>query len=86
MAMLKAKLYEIELRKRKDAISQQHDNKSDIGFGYQIRSYVLHPYQMVKDLRTGVETSNSEGVLDGDLDKFLEASLAHNLIGEDQNP
>ena len=84
MAMLKAKLYEIELRKREDAVSQQHENKSDIGFGHQIRSYVLHPYQMVKDLRTGVETSNSQGVLDGDLDAFLEASLAHNLLGDSE--
>jgi peptide chain release factor 2 len=57
--------------------------KTDIGWGHQIRSYVLHPYQMVKDLRTGVETGNSSAVLDGDLDRFLEASLASRLAGAD---
>ena len=79
MMMLKAKLYEIELRRREDAVKESHDQKTDIGFGHQIRSYVLHPYQMVKDLRTEVETSDSQGVLDGDLDRFLEASLALKL-------
>lgn len=79
MKMLKAKLYEIELRKREDAVKASHDEKTDIGWGHQIRSYVLHPYQMIKDLRTGVETNQSQNVLDGDLDAFLEASLAHNL-------
>jgi peptide chain release factor 2 len=79
MQMLKAKLYEAELRKREDALKATHDEKTDIGFGHQIRSYVLQPYQMVKDLRTGVETSDSQGVLDGDLDRFLEASLAQKL-------
>ena len=78
-ALLKAKLYEQELRKREEAQAKAHGEKTDIGWGHQIRSYVLHPYQMIKDLRTGVETSNSQGVLDGDLDEFLEASLAHKL-------
>jgi peptide chain release factor 2 len=58
--------------------------KTEIGWGHQIRSYVLQPYQMVKDLRTGVETSNTGGVLDGDLDRFLEASLASRIAGADE--
>jgi peptide chain release factor 2 len=76
MDMLRARLYEQELQKRRaesDAIEAQ---KTDIGFGHQIRSYVLHPYKMVKDLRTGVESGNPQAILDGDLDRFLEASLA----------
>jgi peptide chain release factor 2 len=77
--MLRAKMYEAELRKREEAQSAAHGEKTDIGWGHQIRSYVLHPYQMVKDLRTGVETTQSDDVLNGDLDKFLEASLAHKL-------
>ena len=79
MTMLKAKLYELELRKRQDAAQSLNDEKSDIGWGHQIRSYVLQPYQMVKDLRTGVETSQTGAVLDGDIDLFLEASLAAQL-------
>ena len=75
--MLRSKLYELELQKRKDAAQNQHDEKSAIGFGHQIRSYVLQPYQMVKDLRTEVETSNTGAVLDGDIDMFLSAALAH---------
>ena len=74
--MLKARLYELELQKREEAANDTNASKSDIGWGNQIRSYVLHPYQMVKDLRTQVETGNSQGVLDGDLDPFIEASLA----------
>lgn len=79
MAMLKGKLYELELQKREEAQAAAHGEKTDIGWGHQIRSYVLHPYQMVKDLRTNVETTNSGAVLDGDLDMFLEAALAHKL-------
>lgn len=77
--MLKGKLYEMELRKREDAAAAEHGEKTDIGWGHQIRSYVLHPYQMIKDLRTGVETTDSQGVLNGDIDRFLEASLALQL-------
>jgi len=76
MKMLKARLYERELTRREEEARAEHDAKSDIGWGHQIRSYVLHPYQMVKDLRTDVETSNAQSVLDGDLDSFLEAALA----------
>jgi peptide chain release factor 2 len=83
MKMLRARLYEAEIRQREEAAQAQADAKTDIGWGHQIRSYVLQPYQMVKDLRTGVETSNVQGVLDGDLDVFLEASLAHGLAGGD---
>ncbi|MCL6609056.1 MAG: peptide chain release factor 2 [Geminicoccaceae bacterium] len=76
MDMLKARLYELELQKRRAEQAATEAQKTDIGWGHQIRSYVLHPYKMVKDLRTGVETSDTQGVLDGDLDAFLEASLA----------
>lgn len=77
MEMLKARLYEAELQKRQEAQAKEHGEKSDIGWGHQIRSYVLHPYQMVKDLRTEAETTNSGAVLDGDLNMFLESSLSH---------
>jgi peptide chain release factor 2 len=76
MAMLKAKLYEAELQRREVASAVVEANKSDIGWGHQIRSYVLAPYQLVKDLRTGVETGNPAAVLDGDLDAFMAGSLA----------
>lgn len=76
MEMLKARLYESELQKREEQQAAEHGEKTDIGWGHQIRSYVLHPYQMVKDLRTSAETSQSQAVLDGDLDMFLEAALA----------
>lgn len=76
MTMLKAKLYERELEKREAAASAQEDAKTDIGWGHQIRSYVLAPYQLVKDLRTGVETGNPAAVLDGQLDDFMSAALA----------
>ncbi|SFH82220.1 peptide chain release factor 2 [Albimonas pacifica] len=82
MAALKSKLYEMELRKRTEAIQEQHDAKGEIGWGNQIRSYVLQPYQMVKDLRTNVETSDTGGVLDGDLDKFMAAALALEVTGK----
>lgn len=78
-AMLKARLYELELRKKEEAAQASSASKTDIGWGHQIRSYVLQPYQMVKDARTGVEKGNAQGVLDGDLDDFLEASLAHRI-------
>ena len=82
MQMLKARLYEAELKKREEAAAAQEAQKSDIGWGHQIRSYVLQPYQMVKDLRTDVETSDTQGVLDGDIDRFLSASLAAKIHGE----
>lgn len=79
MSMLKARLYELELRKREDAASAAAASKTDIGWGHQIRSYVLQPYQMIKDLRTGTEDTDSQAVLDGDIDIFLESSLSHRL-------
>jgi len=79
MRMLKARLYELELQKREEATAAANEAKTDIGWGHQIRSYVLHPYQMVKDLRTEVETGNTKAVLDGDIDAFLEAALAARL-------
>ncbi len=79
MKMLRARLYEFELRKREEVAQAEAEAKSDIGWGHQIRSYVLQPYQMVKDLRTGAETGNVQAVLDGDIDAFLEASLAQKL-------
>ena len=82
MAALKSRLYEMELRKRNEAIQEAHDAKGEIGWGNQIRSYVLQPYQMVKDLRTGVETSDTQGVLDGELDPFMAATLAMDLAGK----
>ncbi len=76
MGMLKARLYEAELQRREAAASAQESAKTDIGWGHQIRSYVLAPYQLVKDLRTGVETGNPSAVLDGALDDFMAAALA----------
>ena len=83
LAMLRARLYEVELQQREAATDAMNATKTDIGWGHQIRSYVLQPYQMVKDLRTGVETSNTGAVLDGDLDRFLAAALASRIEGAD---
>ena len=82
MKALKSRLYQLELDKRNEAIAEAHEAKGDAGWGNQIRSYVLQPYQMVKDLRTGVETSDTKGVLDGDLDQFMAATLAMNVSGK----
>jgi peptide chain release factor 2 len=79
--MLRARLYEQELKKREAAAVADFAAKTDIGWGHQIRSYVLQPYQMVKDLRTGVQTSNTGAVLDGDLDGFMAAALAQKAFG-----
>ena len=79
MQMLKARLYEAELQKREAEAAKEQEAKTDIGWGHQIRSYVLQPYQMVKDLRTNVEIGNAGSVLDGGIDRFLEASLAARL-------
>lgn len=80
-AMLRARLYEMELQKREEAAQATEDSKTDIGWGHQIRSYVLQPYQMVKDLRTSVESPSPDLVLDGDLDDFLTAALAQRVAG-----
>ncbi|CAN1498242.1 PrfB Protein chain release factor B [Sphingomonadaceae bacterium] len=82
MGMLKARLFEAEMRKREEAASAEHAAKTDIGWGHQIRSYVLQPYQMVKDLRTGVTSPTPADVLDGDLDDFIAAALAQRVTGE----
>jgi len=79
--MLRARLYDVELKKREAQALADNAAKTDIGWGHQIRSYVLQPYQMVKDLRTGVQTSDTGGVLDGDLDQFMEAALAQKAFG-----
>ena len=81
MNRLKSKLYELELKRREEKALADQAAKSDIGWGHQIRSYVLQPYQMIKDLRTGVQTSDTSGVLDGDIDRFIEATLAHRIKG-----
>ena len=78
-SMLRARLYEAELQKREVEAQAEHDSKTEIGWGHQIRSYVLQPYQMVKDLRTGAETSNTQAVLDGELDEFMAAMLASRI-------
>jgi len=82
MNALKSRLYQMELDKRNAAINAAYENKGEAGWGNQIRSYVLQPYQMVKDLRTGVETSDTQGVLDGDLDRFMAATLAMDVAGK----
>ncbi|WP_150495739.1 peptide chain release factor 2 [Roseibium aquae] len=80
-SMLKARLYELELKKREEAANAEAASKTDIGWGHQIRSYVLQPYQLVKDLRTGTESTSPGDVLDGDLDRFMEAALAQRVFG-----
>ena len=79
--MLRARLYEVELKKREDKANAEQASKTDIGWGHQIRSYVLQPYQLVKDLRTGVASTAPSEVLDGALDPFMEASLAQRVYG-----
>lgn len=81
-AMLRARLYDAELKRREEEAQAQAAAKSEIGWGHQIRSYVLQPYQLVKDLRTGVESTNPSAVLDGDIDQFIEAALAERIQGE----
>jgi peptide chain release factor 2 len=78
MNMLKSRLYEAEMRKKQEQIDKTEDAKADIAWGNQIRSYVLQPYQLVKDVRTGTEVGNAHAVLDGDIDPFLEAALVMN--------
>jgi peptide chain release factor 2 len=85
MKALKSRLYQLELQKRTASVQEAHENKGDAGWGNQIRSYVLQPYQMVKDLRTSVETSDTQGVLDGDLDKFMAATLAMDVAGKSRS-
>ncbi len=82
MKMLKARLYEAELQRREAQASAEHAAKTDIGWGHQIRSYVLQPYQLVKDLRTGVTSTAPSDVLDGDLDRFMAAALSQRVTGE----
>jgi peptide chain release factor 2 len=84
--MLRSRLYEEELKRREAAASATEASKSDIGWGHQIRSYVLQPYQLVKDLRTGVESTSPSNVLDGDLDGFMEASLSQRIEGGSGEP
>lgn len=79
----RARLYEAELKRREEAASATEASKTEIGWGHQIRSYVLQPYQLVKDLRTGIESTSPQDVLDGGLDTFMEAALAHRVHGED---
>ena len=85
-AMLRSRLYEFELEKREAAIQALNATKSDIGWGHQIRSYVLQPYQLVKDLRTGAQSYSPQNILDGDLDALMQASLAHKLKGGADTP
>ncbi len=82
MKMLKARLYEAELQKKQEKVDAANAKKTEIGWGHQIRSYVLQPYQLIKDLRTGHTSTSPSTVLDGDLDDFIQASLAHRVYGE----
>jgi peptide chain release factor 2 len=81
LKMLKARLYELELQKKQEKVDAANAKKTEIGWGHQIRSYVLQPYQLVKDLRTGHTSTNPSAVLDGELDDFIQASLAHRVFG-----
>ena len=81
LKMLKARLYELELQKKQEKVDAANAKKTENGWGHQIRSYVLQPYQLVKDLRTGHATSNTAAVLDGDIEDFIQASLAHRIRG-----
>ncbi len=83
MKMLKARIYEMELQKKQEKVDAANAKKTDIGWGHQIRSYVLQPYQLIKDLRTGHTSTNPGAVLDGDLDDFIQSSLAHRVYGGD---
>ncbi len=85
MKMLKARIYEMELQKKQEKVDAANAKKTAIGWGHQIRSYVLQPYQLVKDLRTGHSTSNTAAVLDGDIEDFIQASLAHRIKGGGEN-
>jgi peptide chain release factor 2 len=80
-AMLKSRLYELELKKREDKANAEAASKTEIGWGHQIRSYVLQPYQLVKDLRTGTQSTNPDAVLDGEIDPFIESALAQRIKG-----
>lgn len=80
-AMLKSRLYEVELKKREEKANAEAASKTEIGWGHQIRSYVMQPYQLVKDLRTGAQSTAPDDVLDGDIDQFVEATLVHRLKG-----
>ena len=80
--MLRARLYEVELQKREEAAAASAASKTDIGWGHQIRSYVLQPYQLVKDTRTAVEHTDPDAVLGGDIDGFMSAALAQRVGGE----
>jgi peptide chain release factor 2 len=79
MKMLKSRLYELEIQKKKDALAASESSKTDNSWGHQIRSYVLHPYQMVKDLRTNFETGNIQSVLDGEIEGFIKAALTEKM-------
>ena len=79
--MLRARLYESELKKREEKANAANANKSEIGWGHQLRSYVLQPYQLVKDLRTGVQSTSPSDVLDGDINDFIESALAQRVYG-----
>jgi peptide chain release factor 2 len=86
MALLKAKLYRIEEQKRKAEVEKQYDEKGEVAWGYQIRNYVLQPYTLAKDVRTGVETAQVQAVLDGDLDEFMQAYLRQKAEKEHKRP